>query len=75
MNASHDQMDSVDRARLVESSGARVDSPSWNLDRVKQPQGSGAEGREGVRAGSASVCKESGRMQERREYDETSRQR
>ena len=36
MNASHDQMDRVDRARLVESSGARDDSPSWNLGRVTQ---------------------------------------
>ena len=31
MNASHDQMDRVDRARLVESGGARDDSPSRNL--------------------------------------------
>ena len=36
MNGSHDQMDRVDRARLVESGGARDDSPSWNLGRVKQ---------------------------------------
>ena len=36
MNASHDQMDLVDRARLVESGGARDDSPSWILDRAKQ---------------------------------------
>ena len=36
MNASHDQTDRVDRARLVESCGARDDSPSWNLGRVKQ---------------------------------------
>ena len=36
MNASHDQMDRVDRACLVESGGARDDSPSWNLGRVKQ---------------------------------------
>ena len=36
MNASHDQMDRVDRARLVESGGARDDSPSRNLGRVKQ---------------------------------------
>ena len=59
MNASHDQMDRVDRARLVESGGARDDSPSWNLGRVKQgdtirvdgagPRGSRARGREGVR--------------------------
>ena len=33
---SHDQMDRVDGARLVESGGARDDSPSWNLGRVKQ---------------------------------------
>ena len=36
MNANHDQMDRVDRARLVESGGARDDSASWNLDRVNQ---------------------------------------
>ena len=36
MNASHDQMDRVDRAHLVESGGARDDSPSWNLGSVKQ---------------------------------------
>ena len=36
MTASHDQMDRVDRARLVESGGARDESPSWNLSRVKQ---------------------------------------
>ena len=61
MNASHDQMDRVDRARLVESGGARDDSPSWNLGRVKQgdtirvdgasPWGSRAREREGVREG------------------------
>ena len=60
MNASRDQMDRVDRARLVESGGARDDSPSWNLGRVKQgdtirvdgasPRGSRARGREGVQA-------------------------
>ena len=59
MNASHDQMDRVDRARLVESGGARDDSPSWNLGRVKQgdtirvdsasPRRSRARGREAVR--------------------------
>ena len=59
MNASHDQMDRVDRARLVRSGGARDDSPSWNLGRVKQgdtirvdgpsPLVSRARGREGVR--------------------------
>ena len=59
MNASHDQMDRVDRARLVQSGGARDDSRSWNLGRVKQgdtirvdgadPRGSRARGREGVR--------------------------
>ena len=36
MNASHDQMDRVDPARLVESGGAHDDSPGWNLGRVKQ---------------------------------------
>ena len=56
MNASHDQLDRVDRAHLVESDGARDDSPSWNLGRVKQgdtirvdcasPRGSMARGRE-----------------------------
>ena len=61
MNASHDQMDRVGRARLVESGGARDDSPSWNLGRVKEgdttrldgasPRGSRARGREGVREG------------------------
>ena len=58
MNASHDQMDRVDQARLVESGGARDDSQRWNLGRVKQgdtirvdgasPRGSKARGREGV---------------------------
>ena len=62
MNASHDQMDRVDRARLAKSCGSCDDSPSWNLGRVKQgghspevdgtgPQGSRARGREGVREG------------------------
>ena len=61
MNAIHDQMDRVDRGRLVESGGARDDSPSWNLRSVKQgdtiradgasPRGSRARGREGVREG------------------------
>ena len=60
MGASHDQMDRVDRARLVESCGACDDSPSWNLGRVglgdtirvrgMSPRGQGAEGREGVRS-------------------------
>ena len=36
MSASHDQTDPVDRARCVESCGARDDSPSWNLGRAKQ---------------------------------------
>ena len=36
MNASHDQTDHVDRARLVDSCGARDDSPCWNLGRAKQ---------------------------------------
>ena len=58
MNASRDQMDRVDRV-LVESGGARDDSPSWNLGLAKQgdtiredgasPRGSSARGREGVR--------------------------
>ena len=36
MDACRDQMNLVDRARLVESCGARDDSPSWNLGLVKQ---------------------------------------
>ena len=36
MNASHDLSDSVDRARLVRSGGARDDSLSWNPGRAKQ---------------------------------------
>ena len=36
MDASRGPMDRVDRARLVESCGARGDSPSWNLGRAKQ---------------------------------------
>ena len=36
MNASHDQTDHVDRLSLVESCGARDDSPSWNLGRARQ---------------------------------------
>ena len=36
MDASHDQMDRVDRTRLVVSCGSRNDSLSWNLSRVKQ---------------------------------------
>ena len=35
MDASRDRLDRVDRARVVESSGARVDSPSWNLGCAK----------------------------------------
>ena len=35
-NASQGQMDHVHRSRLVESGGARDDSPSWNLSRAKQ---------------------------------------
>ena len=60
MDASHDQMDRVNRATI------RVDCTS--------PTGSRAEGRVGVRAGGAPDGKESGGMQVRREYDETSRQ-
>ena len=36
MNASQGQMDRVGRTRLVESGGARDDSPIWNLCRAKQ---------------------------------------
>ena len=36
MGASHDRMDRVDRARLVESCGARDDSPSWNPGCARQ---------------------------------------
>ena len=39
MNASHDQMDRVDPARLVESGGARDDSPSWNLGAANESAG------------------------------------
>ena len=45
VNSIHDQMDRVDRARLVESGGARDDSPSWNLGRVKQGDTIRADGR------------------------------
>ena len=58
MDASHDQVDRVDRARLVESCGARDDSPSGNLGRVKQgdtirvdgasPRGRGQKSEQGV---------------------------
>ena len=36
MDASRDQLDCVDRSRLVESGWARDDSLSWNLSHVKQ---------------------------------------
>ena len=36
MNASHDQTDHADRARLLESRGARDDSPSSKLGLAKQ---------------------------------------
>ena len=36
MNASHNQTDQVDRARLVECRGARDCRPSWNTGRAKQ---------------------------------------
>ena len=56
MGSRNDQTDRVDRARLVESGGAREDSPSWNLNRAKQGDTirvdgtvSRARGREGVR--------------------------
>ena len=61
MDANHDQTDHVYRSRLVESFGARDDSPSWNLGSEKQgdtirvdgtsPRWSRARGREGVRQG------------------------
>ena len=47
MDASHDQMDRVDRARLVDSSGARADSPSWNLDNPSRR--TGGQGQEDVK--------------------------
>ena len=54
MDASHDQMDRVGRARLVESCGSRDDSPSWNLGRVQQDDtirvdGMGPQGRRQAR--------------------------
>ena len=69
MGASHDGMHRVDRARLVKSGGARDDSPSWNLGRVKQgdtirvggtsPRGQGRkdvkESEQGVLQGAAST--------------------
>ena len=65
MNASHDQTDRVDRARLVESCGER-NSPSWNLGRAQQGDtvrvdgmGSRAQGPEDVKEseqGCASEC-------------------
>ena len=36
MDASRDQLDRVDRSRLVDSGGSHDDSLSWNLSRVKQ---------------------------------------
>ena len=66
INASHDQTDHVDRARLVESRGARDDSTSWNLGRAKQcdtirvdctsPRGRGQEDVEESKEEGASVC-------------------
>ena len=66
MNASHDQTDRVDRARLVECCGGRDDSPSWNLGRAKQgdtirvdgtsPRGRGQEDLKESEQGSASDC-------------------
>ena len=38
MDASHDQVDRVDRTRLVESCGSRDDSLIWNPSRVKQDE-------------------------------------
>ena len=49
MHASHDPLDRVDRARLVESGGARDDSPSWDLSRVKQGRRREATGVKGER--------------------------
>ena len=67
MNASHDLTDHVDRARLVESCGARDDSPSWNLSRAKQgntiradgmgPRGQGQVDVEESEKGGASECR------------------
>ena len=42
---SHDRMDRVNRTRLVESSGARDDSPSWNVGRAEQGGTIQADGR------------------------------
>ena len=89
MNASQDQTDCVDRARFVESCGARDDSPSWNLDRVKESeQGCASECSKVKYKGQAveldaqladtAAWGERGRMQdqgERRECDDTCRQR
>ena len=41
---SHDRMDRASRTRLVESGGARDDSPSWNLGRAKQGDSIRADG-------------------------------
>ena len=67
MNASHDLSDSVDRARLVRSGGARDDSPSWNLGGAKQgdtiivdgmsPQGRGQKGVKKYEQGVLQVAK------------------
>ena len=66
MNASHDQTDHVDRARLVESCGAHDDSPSWKLGRATQgdttrvdgtsPRGRGQEHVNESDQGCASEC-------------------
>ena len=89
MNASHDLSDSVDRARLVRSGGARDDSLSWNLGRAKQgdtfrvdgmsPRGRGQEECFRVQQAQGQAAKpKRGRMHDqgkRRKHDETSRQR
>ena len=66
LNASHDQTDHVDRARLVESGGARDDCPSWNPGRAKQgdtirvdgtkPRGRGQEDVKESEQGGSSEC-------------------
>ena len=55
MDASRDQLDRVDRARLVESGGARNDSLSWNLSRAKQGEAIRVDSTSGIRGRCASV--------------------
>ena len=83
MDASRDQLDRVDLARLVESGGARDDSPSWNLGRVKQgdtirvdgagPRGSRARGREGDRGGVLQRAREDARPRSRQKLQKIGR--